>query len=290
MFEPTIDVIVPHYNSSLKLERLLNSIPKRDWIKILVIDDHSQPDEKENLKTLLLKFPNARYFEVPIGLKGPGNARNVGIEEGDGEWVIFADCDDYFSDNALDCFEHVRKKDVDVVYYRPDSRVEGLDKQGKRHEHYQSLLRCYLKSGNPNVFYRFYAPWSKFIKKGLIEKHSIFFDDGVGGEDNNFSLKVAFFSDEFLVMDQTLYVVTESEHSLTGDMSETVLINHFKAMSRYNDFLQSHNLSKYQAPMLGWLFKARKIGLGTVFKWLLVCIKHGYPISPHYYFKFAFRC
>lgn len=285
MLEASIDVVIPHYNSTSIIERLLKSIPREAWIQLLVVDDHSDESERNKLIEILSRYPNAKFFEVPVGKKGPGNARNVGIQEGKGEWVLFADCDDYFSEHASTYLNSIRYAAEDVVYFTPDSRVEETAEPGIRHQHYQSLFDSYASSSDPQVFFKFYAPWSKLIKRNLLEGHSIFFDDGVGGEDNNFSLKVAFFSKEILVENKVLYYVTESNASLTGHMSPPVLRNHFNAMSRYNDFLQHNELSDYQAPMLGWVLKARKLGVVIMLKWFFICLKKGYPISPYHYIK-----
>lgn len=285
MLKSTIDVIIPHYNSSFKLARLLNSIPQEDWINILVVDDHSVAEEKQKLTKLLEGVPNASMYQVPEGKKGPGHARNKGVSEGNGDWLIFADCDDYFS---IDAFEHLKKllcQDVDLIFFPPDSRINGTAGQGGRHRQYQRLFSEFEKTGDSKVFFKFYAPWSKLISRDLVEKHSILFDDGVGGEDNNFSLKTAFYAEDILAHHKTIYYVTESEDSLTSHMSESVLVNHFNAMARYNDFLQEHGLKQLQAPMLGWVLKARRISLNMVFKWFIICLKHGYPVNPLYYLK-----
>ena len=83
----------------------------------------------------------------------------------------------------------------------------------------------------------------------------------------------------------SIYCITESSGSLTRNMSEQILINHFKAMSRYNDFLQKNNEFEYQAPMLGWVLKASKLSYALSIKLLWKCIKHGYPLKPMFYLK-----
>ncbi|WP_305818591.1 glycosyltransferase family 2 protein [Photobacterium leiognathi] len=72
-----LSIIVPHYNSLIKLERLLKSIPDNEKIETIVIDDNS--DIEESALNLTMKFPNVIFVLNDYG-KGPGSARNKGLD------------------------------------------------------------------------------------------------------------------------------------------------------------------------------------------------------------------
>lgn len=48
-----LSIIIPHHNDSSRLKRLLDSIPIRDNIEVIIIDDHSESEELKNVKELV---------------------------------------------------------------------------------------------------------------------------------------------------------------------------------------------------------------------------------------------
>lgn len=264
---------------------LLDSIPKLDWIDVIVVDDHSDKGVYQKLQVLLDGYDNCSLYVAPEGKKGPGVARNVGIEHSNADWLLFADSDDYFSENAFQSITKYVDSDLDVVYFAPDSINLNTNLRGKRHKQYEKLVVDFLQGGVPEIMYRYFSPCSKLISSALVEENTIRFDDGVGGEDNNFSLKLAFYSKNITADKNVIYMITESDDSLTRHFSETVLENHFFALSRYNDFLQAQGLYSLQVPMLGWVVKAYKINFYKMWQWFWICIKKRYPLKPLYFVK-----
>lgn len=279
-----INIIVPHYNGSHHIACLLNSIPNLPWLTVTIIDDHSSSRHFEVLQDIAERFDNVKLLQVPDGQKGPGIARNIGINESDANWLLFADADDYFIDGAFEVVNQLRKKDNDIIFFPPTSIIKETLKKSTRHKHYLRLFDQYAKSLNKKIFYKFYAPWSKLISRELLNDHDIRFDDGIGGEDNLFSLKAVFYSKSIDVCKSTIYCIVENQGSMTANLSDQVLINHYSAMSRYNDFLQQHGEPQYQAWMLGWVFRGRQISIKNSISWLSLAINKGYPINPIRFF------
>lgn len=84
-------VIIPHKDIPDLLDRLLHSIPKREDVEIFVVDDNSDPQIMAGYKEL----EGVRYFYTRESC-GAGYARNIALREARGEWLLFADADDYF--------------------------------------------------------------------------------------------------------------------------------------------------------------------------------------------------
>lgn len=274
-----LNIIVPHFNSPNKLEKLLKSIPHKDFIKITVIDDHSDSEFQPINKGFVEKYPYVHFISTPKKQKGPGMARNEGIRQSQFDWVMFADADDYFLDNAFEQIETYLNSDFDCVFFAPTSINVDTNLPSYRHEPFVEQIEEFKKNNDTSVFFKSYAPWCKLIKRELLVENDIWFDDGIGGEDNCFSLKVPFYAKKVAADSSEIYCVTESNHSLTKSMSLSVLINHFNALSKYNDFLQSHGMSEKQAPMLGWILRGFKAKPLLGLKWLSTCLKKGYPLS-----------
>lgn len=89
-------IIIPHFNDFKSLERLLNSIPSRDDIEIIVIDDKSTDEyDLDSIKSKCIFLNN----ETPI--KSAGTCRNIGLKIAKGKWLLFADSDDVFFEQCI---------------------------------------------------------------------------------------------------------------------------------------------------------------------------------------------
>ena len=96
-------IIIPAHNAERRLPRLLESIRKQTFTdyEIVIVCD-ACTDETDEVGTLY----GARMFSVDA--HNSATARNKGLDEARGEWIIFADDDDFFmQDYAL---EHIDRE------------------------------------------------------------------------------------------------------------------------------------------------------------------------------------
>jgi glycosyltransferase involved in cell wall biosynthesis len=93
-----IDIIVPMFNASGHIEECLDHIYASDYnnFKVTLIDDHSSDDTLCKIKA----YPLARVLTNPVN-KGVSATRNYGINETDGDIVIFIDSDVLIPTNLL---------------------------------------------------------------------------------------------------------------------------------------------------------------------------------------------
>ena len=112
----TYSVVIPHKNCVPLLQRCLESIPQRNDIQVIVVDDVSDLSESE--RALMESFANDRTKVVFLTqTKFAGGARNVGLSLAEGKWVIFADSDDFFTKEAFDIFDDYRDSEHDIVFF-----------------------------------------------------------------------------------------------------------------------------------------------------------------------------
>ena len=82
--------IIPHRNSPALLNRLIESIPQRKDIEIIIVDDNSSIDKRPSIIRGDLKIIELEEQDS----NGAGHARNIGLDMAQGEWLLFADADD----------------------------------------------------------------------------------------------------------------------------------------------------------------------------------------------------
>ena len=87
-------IIIPHKNSPELLSRCLDSIPNRDDLQVVIVDDNSD----ENIVDFSI-FPGLSRKNTNVIFnkesRGAGYARNLGLAESNSKWLLFADADDY---------------------------------------------------------------------------------------------------------------------------------------------------------------------------------------------------
>lgn len=93
---PTIDVIIPNYNSGGRLRDTLTSIKAQTSPvhEIIVIDDHSSQEEQAFLASLMDEFVNLRLVVLLENSGAPSKPRNLGIDIATADYVAFVDSGD----------------------------------------------------------------------------------------------------------------------------------------------------------------------------------------------------
>lgn len=181
---PKISIIIPVYNASKYLVRLVESINKQTFedFEVLFINDGSSDNSYELLLELTKEHVN--YHVINQNNSGAPTARNKGIEYSKGEYLFFSDSDDELTPNCLELlFKHTIDGDTDLVigsYDEIDERtdyVKSLDViKVSKYESDQEYDMSNLFFMPPNLF-------SKLIKKELIVNNELRFSDVKIGQD-----------------------------------------------------------------------------------------------------------
>ena len=116
--KPYLSIIIPYHNSPAHLVRLLGSIKKSvkpPSYEVVVVDDGSNPSLKSFSSTL--KWDRSHMFHVvTLGHNyGPAIARNRGVANAKGKFVVFLDGDVEVFPDTLAQIAKVFTSDPDVV-------------------------------------------------------------------------------------------------------------------------------------------------------------------------------
>lgn len=71
-------IIIPHFNAKELLDRCINSIPKRNDIQIIIVDDYSSEDIYHSILEKYNLLENIEIYQNEKNL-GAGFSRNYGI-------------------------------------------------------------------------------------------------------------------------------------------------------------------------------------------------------------------
>ena len=188
-----VSVIVPVYNGEDFLGQCLDSILTQtlEDIEVICVDDGSTDETASILQTYA--FLDSRLKIITQENKGIAAARNKGMKEASGEYIIFWDSDDFFENNMLEkMLAKAQDDNSDVVmcgHYLFDNGIKEKVQDIEIQEEYLKKSPFKPEDLAQNLFD--ICPshaWNKLVKKKLIEKNNIFFDERVSyAEDHLFS-------------------------------------------------------------------------------------------------------
>ena len=213
---PTFSIIIPHKDIPDLLMRCLKSIPVSEDIQVIVVDDNSADAD-----TYLEKYPELSrpYLEFVRTTKGggAGYARNVGLEHAKGKWILFADADDFFVEDMYEIICSYADSEADVIYFKNESVLsDNISIKAKRCLYMNENIDKYLSDGDEwPIRANMYGPVCKMIKRSLMVKHDIRFDEVMYADDAYCSLQIGYYARIIQVVNRVLYVVTYRPNSQT---------------------------------------------------------------------------
>lgn len=240
-YQYTYSFIIPHHNSPELLNRCLDSIPKREDIQIIVVDDNSAEDKRPCIKRddVEVIYIDAEHT------KGAGRARNYGLKAAKGKWLLFADCDDYYNDGFLDVLDQYKDIDIDVLYFNYYF-IDGQTNASLPDNKLQIKIETYDGSAIAENYVRYQnnTPWSKMVNHAFVIRIGAFFEEVTNGNDVLFSLWIANKAKCIAVCKERLYTYIKTQNSI-GTKRQSVndlmcRLTHIVKHNAFNDALGFH--------------------------------------------------
>lgn len=206
-----ISIVVPIYNAEKYLKECVESIINQtigfENLQVILVDDGSTDKSGEIADKYSGKYDNIIAVHLRESHYIGGAARNEGIKQAEGEYIMFIDSDDCFKENACENMYHTASKNnADIV----TGNYKCMDEKGKLWNEpifdRKKYPSCELKEVNEKFFY-LYCPsvCMKIFKLSLIEQNEIEFLEGVPAEDAYFSSFAFLKSEKIYYLDEEIY-------------------------------------------------------------------------------------
>ena len=164
-----ISVIVPVYNVEEYLEECLESIKNQTYtnIEVILVNDGSTDGSREICERFCQK--DSRFKLINQENQGQSVARNRGVKESAGEFIMFVDSDDVIKKNVLEVLLPYMKTEVDIVECRMTRKKEEfyLNKPSKivfEGNAKEAILNCIaIKEVK-------FCPVTKLYRREIVEK------------------------------------------------------------------------------------------------------------------------
>ncbi len=245
-----VSIIVPVYNAEKYLGKCIESIINQTYknIEAIFVNDGSKDDSLSICKNYANQDKRIKILDIPNG--GVSNARNVGIENAQGEYVQFIDSDDYIDLNMTERLMSTMLVDnVDLVVCGYNTIIKGEKRENQSKIKYSSKKLIDEDIDITNLFETsfFNSPCNKLYKKKLITNR--FREDFKIGEDLLFNLDYINNVNRFSVLDECLYNYVVNNSSATNTISADKMfkqIELFNITSKwFKDTFNNSNIDTY---------------------------------------------
>lgn len=168
-------IIIPVYNVSDYLTEALDSVKNQtfDDYEVIIVNDGSTDSSEQIIDTYVLN--SKKFRKINISNSGQGAARNKGVAESKGDYLVFFDPDDILDTNLLTNLNNTittnHSKCIDIVVY------DYIDFEGERF----NVLRTHKFPQKLDD----YGPvaWNKAYKKTFWNQNNLSFPEGIKYED-----------------------------------------------------------------------------------------------------------
>lgn len=157
---PDLTIIIPSYNNAGYLGSSIGSLSVDNAsLEIIVVDDGSTDDTQQVLTGLSKSHENLRV--ITQANSGVSSARNAGIREAAGRFVMFVDADDRLLPKALDSLSlNMKDCDADIVVFRQFCvkrevyKWKGSFKEKQRYSALDLMRRGYIRGSACGCVFR----------------------------------------------------------------------------------------------------------------------------------------
>lgn len=238
-------IIIPHHNVPHLLKRCLDSIPNRNDTQIIVVDDRSDEKYINCLKNVCLSKQNLELILLSEN-KGGGRARNEALKKACGEFLLFADADDFFNYCLNDILDEYSNTDKDIVFFKA-SCVDNSTYEIRNSTHH---LNTYIDNWDKDkaaseisLRYMFGEPWCKLIRRKIVVDNNVFFDETRRNNDTTFSYMVGYYANTIGIDRRCLYTYTVGRNSVSKQRTTEDIFATLDVFSRSELFFKKHGLN-----------------------------------------------
>lgn len=220
---PLISVIIPIYKVEAYLHQCVDSVLNQTYqnLEVILVDDGSPDNCPEMCNKYAAKDERVKVIHKLNG--GLSDARNAGLREATGEYVLFLDSDDYWigTDSITELGKVLGKyQQVDIIYFdritffenNPDTKLESkpFDLEMINGKSKTDVLSYFIGQGRFIV-----SACNKLIRRSILIENGIFFEKGLLSEDVDWNFNLTLCAERLFAVNSPFYAYRKREGSIT---------------------------------------------------------------------------
>lgn len=235
-----VSVIVPVYNGESYISSCVDSLLAQTYekIEIIIIDDGSADSTKEKVENYAKENEKIRYKRIKNS--GVSQARNIGIEMAQGEYLFFVDADDYLDkDTVKRAVEEAFQENADMVTVLHQEVFGKFRKISKKYTKKEILtgscaVHQFLRTDKIG-----WETWGKLMKREVVGKKRFPVGRSIA-EDAEFVFCVLLDSKKVILLNEPLYFYRISESSAMAQNFSEKNFGTLEAVNQIADLAKNH--------------------------------------------------
>lgn len=196
-----VSIIIPAYNCERYIQQCLDSLFQQEEqnLEIIVVNDGSEDGTADILNNYSKNEDRLKILNVKNG--GPSRARNIGLDNANGDWVLFVDADDWVDTDILSSLD-LNQNAADIIFFGfkrcyEDTRIVECIPESVGCECTADAVNRQLLSlfNSKAAFFGF--TFNKIYKRSIIEQHQLRFREGLNVRE-----------DEAFILNYCLYITS----------------------------------------------------------------------------------
>ena len=221
-----VSYIIPVYNVSAYIERCAKSLFTQTYgdIEFIFINDCSTDDSEVKLRKVIELFPNVQCRVKIISNKtnlGSATTRNIGLSNATGDYVMFADSDDWVESNYVESMVNtIEASEKDIVYcdyYESFKDQDKYVKQDYGEEHLECICSMLTRAMHGST-------WNKIFRRKILLQSNLTFVDGADlFEDVGWNVRLFAYTNRIGYLPLAFYhYIQYNDNSIIKSMSSAV--------------------------------------------------------------------
>lgn len=213
-----ISVVIPVYNVKSYLYECVESVRSQTYkdIEIILVNDGST-DGSDLICEELAELDN-RIIVIHKDNGGLSDARNVGIDQSKGDYIMFVDSDDYWTGDFLKEIALMIDSNPKLDFITADGylgkypkgkvihKVCSFDKDNFVYQNGEDFLEFVIKYKHGQEYIWHWNAWRNVYRSSLIKDNNLYFKKGIINEDAEWTPKVILASNYFDYYQKPFYV------------------------------------------------------------------------------------
>lgn len=221
----TFSIIIPIYNVEKYLRQCIDSVLAENFLdcEIILVNDGSPDGCGEICDEYANKYSHIKVIHKHNG--GLSDARNAGIKEAKGDYLIFLDSDDYWininknqknyiGEGILSDLQLLTNDKIDLILHPSSDNIRRIPKEiSFTNNDFINNFEALVKSN-----YYVSNAWTKIVRREIIIKNNLFFPKGYIHEDLPYSLALARFVKTFAIYNNPFYQYRVLDDSISHNI------------------------------------------------------------------------
>ena len=216
--EPIFSIIVPVYNTEEFLCKAVNSVLAQDFdaFELILVDDGSQDTSPSICDEYATS--DSRVTVIHQENHGLSAARNAGLQIAVGEYIVFLDSDDFFTEDSHlgSIIEIVSEFVPDMICVNYARYLSGRMKKAEMNPEIESGIIPAEKMVANNTYQS--SACCKIVRRSIIDRFGLCFPEGLLSEDIKWSAELLSVSDRIYFYNRIFFAYRINEKSITHNI------------------------------------------------------------------------